>query len=153
MNELNALFDSEPDELLAMLPGFQLKQVNELRSQGKDYLTIADGFLGATASFNVGFGGDSNKPNLYREALVKELERFVCGDKRYKKERDQLAASANKSKEYIAGVISGAIGAYIGAVAVVIFPVIVLVIINFGRVSVNAWCEMRQAQSGSSETE
>lgn len=146
MEELNVLFESDTEQLIEVMPPYQRKLVTQLLEQGKDYIITADILLSVKPSNTVGFGGEPSKPNLYRERLMDELEKFICGDKKYKQEREQITASTNKSREYIVGVISGALGTTLGTAGTVILPIVVLLIINLGKISVNAWCQHRQVE-------
>jgi predicted PurR-regulated permease PerM len=48
------------------------------------------------------------------------------------------------------GVLSAAIGKTLGVAGTFIAPIIVLLLMSFGKMAINAWCEMRKEQSNSS---
>ncbi len=145
MVELNNLCQSEPNELLLAIDGFQ-KEILEsfLVSTGNDYLASADKWLNAGPSNTAKFGGEPNKAIIYRDKLLEEVEKFICGDNRYDEDRKKISESADKSKQYIIGVMSTAIGSTMGVAGTFVAPVIVLLIMSIGKMAVNAWCEMRK---------
>ena len=99
----------------------------------------------ASPSNTAKFGGDSSHSAIYRDKIVLEVERFLCGnDPVYEKERRELQLNSDKTQQYIIGVLSTAIGSQLGVVGTFISPVIVLIIISMGKMCINAWCEMRK---------
>ena len=69
----------------------------------------------------------------------------MCGtDPVYKPEREKLYQQSGVSVHYILGVLASAIGGQIGVAGTYIAPVIVLLVMSFCKIGVNAWCEMRK---------
>jgi hypothetical protein len=133
MKELSTLIESEQDELLSTIDGFQADIVKSfLVSTSNDYLKSADYWLNASTANTAKFGGEPNKTKIYRDKLLEELEKFICGDAQYEDDRKKIGESADKSQKYIIGVF--------------IAPVIVLLILSIGKMAVNAWCAMRKEE-------
>ncbi|QNN40171.1 hypothetical protein [Pedobacter roseus] len=146
MEALDNIFTLEPKELLEGLPNFQVKLITEMSESGYDYLTIADNWLNTKPKDTVGFGGQplpaSN--NIYRDKIMHELEKFICGDEKYEDERKKLSATAGQPIQFILGGISAAIGSVLGTAGAFILPVIVLLLMTGGKISKNGWCEARK---------
>ena len=136
----------EPRELIGSLDNYQQEIVLALlKATNNNYLEAADKWLSASPSNTAKFGGDSSHSTIYREKVVEEIEKFLCGkEPSYEEEREKLKAQSDKSQKYIIGVLSTAIGSQLGVAGVFIAPVIVLIIISMGKICINAWCEMRR---------
>lgn len=145
MEELNALLNSEQEELIASLDGFQADIINIfLADTGNDYLASVDKWLNASTSNTAKFGGETDKAKIYRDKLLDEIEKFICGDVAYEEDRKKISESADKTKQYTIGVISTAIGSTMGVAGTFLAPIIALLIMSMGKMVVNAWCEMRK---------
>ncbi len=145
MEELNNIIQADQEQLLGSIDDYQAEIVKTfLQSTSNDYLQSADYWLNAGPANTAKFGGEPNKTKIYRDKLLEELEKFLCGDERYKEDRKKIATSGDKSQKYIIGVMSAAIGKTLGAAGAFIAPVIVLLILSIGKMAVNAWCEMRK---------
>lgn len=136
----------EPRELIGSLDNYQQEIVLALlKATNNNYLEAADKWLSASPSNTAKFGGDSSHSTIYREKVVEEIEKFLCGNEpSYEEEREKLKEQSDKSQKYIIGVLSTAIGSQLGVAGVFIAPVIVLIIISMGKICINAWCEMRK---------
>lgn len=136
----------EPRELIGSLDNYQQEIVLALlKATNNNYLEAADKWLSASPSNTAKFGGDSSHSTIYREKVVEEIEKFLCGNEpSYVEEREKLKEQSDKSQKYIIGVLSTAIGSQLGVAGVFIAPVIVLIIISMGKICINAWCEMRK---------
>jgi len=145
MEELTNIIQSDQDELLTSIDDFQADILRTfLEKNSNDYLVSADNWLNATTANTAKFGGDPSKAKIYRDKLLEELEKFLCGAEQYEEDRKKIAESSDKSQQYIIGVMSVAIGKSIGAAGTFIAPVIVLLLLSFGKMALNAWCEMRK---------
>ncbi len=140
------LFNSSPELLVTGLEKYQQNLVNALLSSTSgDYERAADLWLSATPAQTAGFGGDNSHFKLYREKVIDELEKFVCGtDDSYQVDRERINEKADATREYIIGVLSAGIGSHLGVSGAFIAPIIVLVIMSLGKISVHAWCELRK---------
>ncbi len=131
--------------LISSLDAYQQDLVKSLidNSNG-DYKAAADKWLSASPAFTAQFGGEHNRSSVFREKVFEEVEKFICGcdDGRYDKDREKLNEQGDLTKEAIISVMSAAIGGSIGVAGVYIAPVIVLILLNIGKIVKNAWCEM-----------
>ncbi len=85
------------------------------------------------------FGGQGDiKP--FWDRFMAELRLFICGDKRYSKERKELLQQAKGATALLVSVISGAIGASLGFSASLLAPAVALMLHVVGKVGINAWC-------------
>jgi hypothetical protein len=143
---IDSFFISSPEELIMCLEDYQQDLVNALLAEtNNDYEKAADLWLSATPSQTAGFGGDTSHLKIYRDKIVDEIEKFVCGnDNSYQRDKEILQGNANATQQYIIGVLSTAIGGQLGVAGAFIAPIIVLLVISFGKISINAWCEMRR---------
>lgn len=145
MEELSSILNSEPKELISTLDSYQVEIIeNFLFSSSNNYLACADKWLNASTANTAKFGGEPNKITLYRDKLLDEIEKFLCGNETYNEDRKKISESSDKSQKYIIGVISSAIGKSLGVAGPFIAPVIVLLLISIGKMAINAWCEMRK---------
>lgn len=145
MEELNNIIQSDQEQLLASIDGYQAEIIKSfLSNTSNDYLQSADNWLNASPANTAKFGGEQNKAKIYRDKLLEELEKFLCGDQQYEDDRNKIAESTDKSQKYIIGVMSAAIGKTLGAAGPFIAPVIVLLILSIGKMAINAWCAMRK---------
>jgi hypothetical protein len=145
MEELSNIIQSDQDALLSSIDDFQAEIIKSfLTSTSNDYLLSADNWLNASTANTAKFGGEPNKAKIYRDKLLEELEKFLCGDQQYEEDRKKIAESTDKSQKYIIGVMSVAIGKTLGAAGPFIAPVIVLLILSIGKMAINAWCAMRK---------
>jgi hypothetical protein len=145
MEELSQIIETDQDTLLSSIDDFQSEIIKAfLASNSNDYLASADNWLNASTANTAKFGGEPNKAKIYRDKLLEELEKFLCGDQQYEDDRKKIADSTDKSQKYIIGVMSAAIGKSLGAAGAFIAPVIVLLILSIGKMAINAWCAMRK---------
>jgi len=139
MEQLQSLMDQEPGELLLALPAYQQNLIKELLNGSEDYLGAADNWLSTKPANTAGFGGAPNSPVLFREVLLDEIEKYLCGRK-YQEDRKRMGSTTKVAL----GAMSHAIGASLGVAGAYILPVVVLLIMSFGKVPLNAFCEMRK---------
>ena len=145
MDELSKITELDQSELLLSIEEYQREIIEFfLADTNNDFFASADKWLNATTANTAKFGGKTNKAKIYREKLLDEVEKFLCGDQQYDDDRAKISESADKTKEYIIGVMSVAIGNVIGTAGTFIAPVIVLLIMSMGKMGMKAWCEMRK---------
>ena len=144
MDELNNLLQAEPVEIISSLDNYQQDIIKTfLKNNSNDYLDSADKWLNASTSNTAKFGGE-NKSKIYRDKVLEELEKFLCGNEQYDEERKKISEHTDKSREYIVGVLSTSIGSSLGVAGAFIAPVVVLLLLSIGKMALNAWCEMRK---------
>jgi hypothetical protein len=146
MEELDELLVGQSNQLLNAIQPYQRKIIEAfLDSTNGDYLASADKWLNATPTNTATFGG-KRKTKIYRDKLLDEIEKFLCGDATYDEDRRKISDSSSRTQQYIIGVMSVAIGKVMGVAGTFIAPVIVLLMMSFGKMSINAWCAMRKAE-------
>ncbi|WP_017259774.1 hypothetical protein [Pedobacter arcticus] len=144
MEELLNIVKAENEELLSTLDPYQKDIIQTfLDNNANNYSDGVDRWLNATLSNTSNFGGEG-RSKVYREKLLEEFEKFLCGDDKYEEDRKKIEQSSDKSHKYIVGVLSAAIGNSLGISGIFLAPVIVLLILNIGKMALNAWCEMRK---------
>ncbi len=145
---LDEFFMLTPDRLSMGLEPYQREIIQELLStNNNDYLKVADAWLQASPAQTAGFGGDPTKSNskIYREKILEEIEKFICGtDDSYDDERQKISDNVEASEQVIVSIISAAIGAHLGLAGAYLAPIIVVLIMSFGKIGRNAWCSMRK---------
>jgi hypothetical protein len=145
MKELSIILNSEEDELLNTIPNFQKYIIQSfLEQKNHNYIDAAELWLKSSPSNTAKFGAEQKKENIYRDKLIDEIEKFLCGDEKYDDDRKKIVDSGDKTQKYIIGVMSVAIGKSLGVVGTFIAPVIVLLLLSFGKMAINAWCAMRK---------
>lgn len=151
MKNIEILFNAERDELFDAIQPFQQEILNEfLTNTSNNYQEAINLWINASPSNTSYFGGAFQKKNLYSEMLMKELEKFFCDEEHYTDEKNKIKESTDRSTKYLIGVLSAAIGKTLGVAGTFIAPIIVLLLMSFGKMAVNAWCEMRKEQSNNS---
>ncbi|MBB6611791.1 hypothetical protein H7F15_12135 [Pontibacter sp. Tf4] len=146
MEKYNHILSKDEKELLGVLEQYQLDIINNFLEQTNgDYIESANKWLNATPSNTAKFGSQPSTSKLYQEKLLEEIEKFLCGDERYEEDRKKLNNTADTSSKFFISSMSAAIGSYLGVAGAFIAPVIVLLLISFGKMSINAWCEMRKS--------
>jgi hypothetical protein len=145
MEELNNIVQLEQEDLLLAIDDYQSEIIKAfLAKTSNNYLESADNWLNANTANTAKFGGGQNKVKIYRDKLLEELEKFLCGDEQYEDDRKKISDSTDKSQKYVIGVMSAAIGKVLGTAGAFIAPVIVLLILSIAKMAVNAWCAMRK---------
>lgn len=145
-NELDRLFQGEPNEWITAAPGYHRSSIDELLKQGKSYQDIAEILLTARAEHTYAFGSTVPKTdkNIFLQNLLQEIENFLCGDSKYETERTKLFGEQGLARTYVVSAISVAIAPYLGVSAVVLSPAVALILASFGKITINAWCQSRK---------
>jgi hypothetical protein len=145
VNELDELLASDPDAWLAALPPYQTARIKQLLGDTSDYESASERWLTAKPEQTAPFGAVGSGA-VYKDKLWQELEKFLCGDPAYEEQRKGLLQQKPVLHAYAVGVISTAIAPALGTSAVFLAPAVALLLICVGKVSLNAWCEMRKEQ-------
>lgn len=141
MENLVELFEGDPTDWITSLKSYQRTIVQELLSTCESPDEAASKWLTATPQNTAPFGTSPNSQNVYMEKLKQELVKFLCGDSQYETDRQKLLAEVKPLHSYAVGVISSAISITLGTNAIFLAPVIALLLMTVGRVSLNAFCE------------
>lgn len=146
MSELEKYFKIDEKEWLNTLKPYQKNIVTEFLKDTDDYHEAAEKWLTSSPDQTVPFGTKSGKINKeqFKDKLVDEIEKFICGDPKYESERNDLLSQADLTQTAIVSSVSSAIAPVIGTSAPFIIPVVVLVFMVISKISKNAWCEARK---------
>lgn len=143
MNNLQNLIDtSEPEMWFEALPPYHRNSIVQMRAKGSSYDDIASAWIAAGSSRTAPFssGGQLTPDPTFLTNLRREFRAYLCGDKKYDKNRKQIALQGKEARMFVVSGLSLAIAPQVGSVSAVIAPIIVLLLANLGRVSLNAWC-------------
>jgi len=141
-NMMDFLETSEPDSWIAALPSYQRNTIVEMRARGESYDDIALTWIAAGASNTAPFstGGPPQPDPGFLEKLRVEVRAYLCGDKKYDRDRKQLIAGGKEIHAFVISGMSFGIAPFVGAASIVIAPLIALILAAIGKVSLNAWC-------------
>lgn len=143
MTESNILPTFSLDELLAALKPYQRNSIATLiAAHGEE--EAAKKWLAANGpSSTQQFGGQQQgNPQPFWERLMAEFRLFVCGDKKYKKDRDKLLAQATPTAMFVVSGVSSVIASTLGLAAALITPAIAILLHIVSKIGINAWCEV-----------
>ena len=142
---IDLMFGEDPIKWVQELPEYQRVVIDELRSSGKSFDVIAQTWINVSAENTFRFTAmkpvDNNANFL--ENLKKEVRSFLCNDKKYEKERADLNRQEQPIRTYIIGVIAVAIAPHVGMAAPVISPIIAIILVSIGKITLNSWCATR----------
>ncbi|ARI78807.1 hypothetical protein [Halobacillus mangrovi] len=138
--------EQEESNWLDTLPNYQRDLVNELLSY-YSYEEAAVTWLESSTSNTSPFSGQPQPEKKYFEYVKKEVHKLLCGDTNYEAERHELVQLAQKpeNKNGIIAMVSALIGAKLGLAATFLAPVIVIIFLTIGKISLNAWCTMESS--------
>lgn len=151
MNKFESLFQ-EPTAWVESLPKYQKDIVSQLLSTGKSPEEVAAAWLSAAPQDTYPFGADRGR-KLFLDMVLNELEAFLCDDPKYNIDRSKfndLFIESGSVHAYCVGVISIAIAPVVGTSGTVLAPVIALLLMSMGKITINAWCKMRKELKSSS---
>lgn len=140
MKNLNNLINDNESSWIGALPIYQKNRINTLLEKGYSYTEVSEIWLSATPQNIAPFGTEKGN-NIFLEKIKDEFECLLCGDSKYDSYRTELLNKISLSKEYVIGLISSAIAQNIGTSGTFIAPIIALLFMGIGKISVNAWCE------------
>lgn len=135
--------DESLDDWFAALKPYQVNALKTFMAD-QDALKAAELWLTTIGNPNiVGFGGvDGGNSNTkpYWDKFKDECRKFICNDSVYVEERKELLAHNPISKELMISIMSGAIGASMGAAGAAIAPAVVMVLYTIGKIGKGAYC-------------
>jgi hypothetical protein len=139
---IDELFGGEPDQWIDALPTYQSEHLRTLKAQGRSLEDIADIWLRGSIQDTGFFGtsGSGGNKNEFLENLRNEVIEFICGGKKYQKERAELFGKEGISCTFFISAISVYIAPYVNAAPTLIAPAIAVILAIIGKISINAWC-------------
>jgi hypothetical protein len=139
---IETLFQDDPEKWVADLPEFQRAAIQELRANGATYDDVAQAWITASAENTYRFSASApvGDKRAFLDSLRKEIRAFLCGDKKYKKERDGLFGDKGLARTYVVSTMAVAIAPHLSVASAVIAPLIALVLASVGKIALNAWC-------------
>lgn len=148
--QIDALLQDEPEKWIAELPEFQREPLQKLLKSGLSYDQIAQSWLSASAENTYRFSATSpaGKKDAFLDSLKAEVRAFLCGDKKYKKERDGLFGERGQGRIFVVSAIAVAIAPHLNVAAPVIAPLIAITLASIGKITINAWCSAQRDATG-----
>lgn len=148
---INTLLNDEPIKWVQELPEYQRDAIEKLLANGSSFEDVAQAWISASAENTYRFAAAAPVGNkgAFLENLRKEIRAFLCGDKKYKKERDGLFGEKGIARTYVVSAMAVAIAPHLSVASAVISPLIALLLASIGKVALNAWCATQnEAQLG-----
>lgn len=145
MEKIEQLFTDDSSPWLEALPNYQKGRVEQLLKSGGSLEDVAKQWLSADVKQTVAFGADKGK-NLFIDKVWEEIEKFLCGSDAYESDRERIGKESNIIHTYFVGVVSAAIAPSLGTSSIFLAPVVALLLASLGKISINAWCQMRVEQ-------
>lgn len=139
---IDTLLQDDPDKWVADLPEFQRAAIQELRTGGASYEDVAQAWITASAENTYRFSASApvGDKRAFLDSLRTEVRGFLCGDKKYKKERDGLFGEKGLARTYVVSTMAVAIAPHLSVASAVIAPLIALILAGTGKILLNAWC-------------
>lgn len=149
------LLDDDPIKWVQGLPEYQRDTIEKLLASGSSFDDVAQAWINASAENTYRFAAKSQVGNkgAFLENLRTEIRAFLCGDKKYKKERDGLFGEQGVARTYVVSVMAVAIAPYLSVASAVISPLIALVLASIGKVALNAWCATQYEASSKGQVD
>lgn len=149
--DIEILLADEPLKWVQELPEYQRDAIGILLSDGASFDEVAQAWLNASAENTYRFSASTpvGDKGAFLANLKREVRAFLCGDKKYKKERDGLFGEKGLARTYVVSAMAVAIAPHLSVASAVISPLIALVLASIGKVALNAWCATQNdAQPG-----
>jgi len=139
---IDTLLDDDPIKWVQELPEYQRDTIERLLASGSSFDDVAQAWISASAENTYRFSASTPVGNkgAFLENLRKEIRAYLCGDKKYKKERDGLFGENGVARTYVVSAMAVAIAPHLSVASVVISPLIALILASIGKVTLNAWC-------------
>lgn len=139
---LEALLAANPKKWVEELPPYQSRSINELLDKGVPFDDVAQRWLTASAANTFRFGTvtPTGDKSAFLTNVKAEVRAFLCGDKKYAKERAGLFGEKAPTRAIVISSLAVAIAPHIGVTAVVLAPIIALILASLGAIAINAWC-------------
>lgn len=145
MRELDKVFTDDEESWIEALPGYQRNRIVELLEAGKSYEEVAELWLSVSPQ-NIAPFGAIKGDRIFLTKIQDEIEALLCGGERYSAYREKLFSEVSVTKGYVIGLISTAIAPVVGTSGTFIAPIIALILLGMGQLTINAWCETCKAR-------
>ncbi len=133
-------FIFQDDELIGLLKPFQkeilLPLINSVGEEEAARIWLAPKLSNEMKNF----GGVQSNPAPFFDRVLSEIRMFICGDEKYKSEREKLIGGINKSASTTVSAISLAVGDVFGIAPALLTPIVIMILKMIGKIGVNAWC-------------
>lgn len=141
-DELDALFEGDPEMWLGEVPGYQRESIDFLLKGGKSLDEVAQTVLTASAANTFTFGSATSAGDkaAFLTKLKCEVRAFLCGDKKYSKERAKLFGDKAPTRSLLVSTLAAAMAPHLGMAASILATIIALILASLGKISLNAWC-------------
>jgi hypothetical protein len=134
------IFDvAKPEEWFLCLETYQKTSLMEMQLDVTQYEAIAEEWLNCNISQTAQFG-TQEKGKIFLGNIKKEVIKFICDDNSYTEEKNKLKEQPVLNRTLVVSTMSAGIASFIGSNAALITPVIVLVLMAFGKMTKNALC-------------
>lgn len=128
---------------LESLEPYQRKTIQALLDQMKDPELAASQWLQASSS-QTHYFATSSSPKPFLDAVRKEVLKFLCDDRAYEEQKKKLHEASNITQYFVVSLMTVAIAPVVGTASAFLAPVIVLILISFGRIVRKALCQTSQ---------
>jgi hypothetical protein len=145
---LNTLLAESPRRWIEVLPEYQRRSIDQLLDHKITYDEVAQRWLTATAANTFRFGSvaPTGDRNAFFNSAKKEIRGYICGDKKYAKEREGLFGEKAPARLFIINAISVSIAPHLGVAVAYLFPIVALVLASLGSITINAYCSGPEAE-------
>lgn len=140
---VSPLFQADTDGWIDTLPEYQRRRVRQLVTASESYEDAAKKWLTAIPENTFPFGAEKEK-SVFLDKVWAEVEKFLCGDQTYDADRQKLLSSKEIIQTTLVSSVSAAIAPVIGTATAFVAPVVVLIFMAMGKISLRAWCQMRK---------
>lgn len=139
---IDSLLEDEPIKWVQELPEYQRDAIEKLLSRGASFEEVAQAWISASAENTFRFSATTpvGDKGVFLANLKREIRGFLCGDKKYKKEREGLFGAKGLARTYVVSTMAVAIAPHLTVASAVISPLIALVLASIGKIALNAWC-------------
>lgn len=139
---IDALFTEDTIQWVVGLPAYQREPIIELIGKPNSFENVAQLLVTATAAntYRLGAAANTGDRTTFLASVKVEIRAYLCGDQRYKKERDGLFEEKGITRTFLVTAIAVTIGPHLGVAAPVLAPVVALILASLGKITVNAWC-------------
>jgi hypothetical protein len=141
-DQIDVLLQDEPISWIKALPEYQREPIEFLLQGGSDFEVIAQAWISASAenTFRFSASPEIGQKGTFLRNLKKEVRAYLCGHKKYEKERQGLFGEKAPARTFIISSIAVAIAPHLSVASAVIAPLVALILASFGKITLNAWC-------------